>query len=136
VVIDGSPEADTAVEYALMLAQDGDCAVSFLPLEGLWRTAATRIRDACMLAAAQAATVGVRYDIHRVTGRTATALLDTAASHQSEVMILGLSIDTWWRNLLGGSLAKTFISGSTCPVLFVPSTTKPVPMPDSTSLVQ
>jgi nucleotide-binding universal stress UspA family protein len=130
VVIDGSPEADAAVEYALMLAQDGDCAVSFLPFKGLWRTAATRIRDACMLATAQAATVGVRYDVHWVSGRSATALLDTAASHQSEVMILGLSIDTWWSNLLGGSLAKTLISWSTCPVLFVPSAAMPVPVSD------
>jgi nucleotide-binding universal stress UspA family protein len=128
VVIDGSPEAEAAVEYTLMLAQDGDCAVSFLPLEGLWRTAATRIRDACMLAAAQAATVGVRYDVHWVAGRTATAIVDTATSHQSEVMLLGLSVDTWWRNLLGGGLAKTLVSWSTCPVLFVPSAATPVPV--------
>jgi nucleotide-binding universal stress UspA family protein len=117
VVIDGSPEADAAVEYTLM---------RFLPLEGLWRTAATRIRDACMLAAAQAATVGVRYDVYWVAGRTATAIVDTAASHQTEVMLLGLSVDTWWRNLLGGGLAKTLLSWSTCPVLFVPSAATPV----------
>ncbi len=126
VVIDGSPSADVALEYALTLAQAAPLDVCLLHVPAAWppgvvRHARASAPEACTLAAAQALAAGVRYDVQGAAGRGVTAILETATHRQCDLILLGVPAGTRWQRLWCGRTVRALTTTTPVPVLLVPA---------------
>jgi nucleotide-binding universal stress UspA family protein len=126
VVTDATPDTSLTLEHAFALAQAEDLDVRLLHVKAAWppgsaRQAERTAKEICTLAAAQAAATGVRYAVRVATGPAAPAILQAAAEHQCDVIILGMHENTYWQQFRRSHLIREVTTKASCPVLLVPS---------------
>ena len=73
--------------------------------------------DARQIASDRAAEAGILAPAVGEVGDPATAILDAAATHNADVIVVGASRKNWWERLVEGSVTKQLTSRSTVPIL-------------------
>jgi nucleotide-binding universal stress UspA family protein len=133
VAVDGNPEGQRALEYALELAAALPARVHAIAVEGrLPRYPATvaevdeakREKDAffetiARLASEQAAEKGIELDVELAAGPAADAIIRVALRDHDDLIIVG------YRRRLFGSTADRLCHNAPCPVLIVRGNSEP-----------
>jgi nucleotide-binding universal stress UspA family protein len=126
VATGGSPWSDVAVDHALALAQEQQLEVCLLCVDTSRSRSATLLNSATSvgknilaLAEARAAAAGVTYEARLAYGNVAEAILETAASRQCDVIILGSRGLTGFKRLMIGSISNAVTAKTLLPVLIV-----------------
>jgi len=126
VVHDGSPEGETAVHYALALAQEAALDIYLVHVYALRQHYGTDLLggtpsmpDMLELTAARTAIAGVSYDVVPALGNSVTAITETAADRACDVIILGVAQPSIWKRLLSKPTAAAVLANTTLPVLLV-----------------
>ena len=130
VAVDGSPQSEKTILFAVDLAQRYGSAVTVVhvreyeryegsdvdlgppvPAEELVNGVLARFRDGG---------VDARGEIRRVSsGDTPQQIIEVAAGSQSDLIIMGSRGMTEWKSLLLGGVANKVVHHATCPVLLV-----------------
>jgi len=126
VATGGSPWSDAAVDYTLTLAREQQLEVCLLhvdtrrrrPTDDV-RTATAEEKGILTLAEARAAATCVPYEAKLAYGDVTEAILETAASRECDVIILGSRGLTGWKRLMLGSISNAVAVKATLPVLIV-----------------
>ena len=124
VPIGGSPWSDSAVDYALTLAQDQQLEVCLLHVEreppGRGEDpAAAEGKNVLAMAEMRAAAAGVTYQARLAYRDIVTEILETASSQQCDAIILGSRGLTGWKRLMLGSISNAVATKALQPVLIV-----------------
>jgi nucleotide-binding universal stress UspA family protein len=126
VVHDGSTGGEAAVYYALALAQEAALDVCLLYVKTPRRHAAVdslgithSVQDMLTLAAAHTAIAGVSHDVVLASGHLVTAIMDTAADRECDVIVLGVEQRSGWKQLLHRQTARAVMAHIAQPVLLV-----------------
>lgn len=125
VVHDGSPGADMAVEYALMLADEAaldTCVLRLGTRRPSYSLAALRYTTASStslsMAPAHPALLGGDEEVSATRGGVCT-ILETAAERRCEVIVLGTTQGLSWQRLWHRHLAKALMATTDLPLLIV-----------------
>jgi nucleotide-binding universal stress UspA family protein len=126
VVHDGSARSEAAVYYALALAQEAALDVCLLYVNTPRRHDAVdplgvthSVQDMLTLAATHTAIAGVSHDVVLASGHLVTAIVDTAADRECDVIVLGVEPSRGWKRLLHGQTARAVMLHTARPVLLV-----------------
>jgi nucleotide-binding universal stress UspA family protein len=126
VATGGSPWSDAAVDHALALAQAQQLDICLLCVEAkrprpvdLPPTLTSEGKNILALAEARAIASGVTYEAHLAYGNVAATILDTAASQQCDLIILGSRGLTGFKRLMLGSISNAVAAAAPLPVLIV-----------------
>jgi nucleotide-binding universal stress UspA family protein len=126
VVHDGSPSGEAAVHYALALAQEAALDVCLLYVNTARRHDAVdplgvtySVQDMLTLAAAHTAIAGVSHDVVLASEHLVTAIVDTSADRECDVIVLGVEQPRGWKRLLHRQTARAVMAHTARPVLLV-----------------
>ena len=124
VATGASPWSDTAVDYALTLAQDQQLEVCLLHVDRGRSLrgedpAAAEGKNILAMAEIRAAAAGVTYDAKLAHRDIVTEILETASSRQCDAIILGSRGLTGWKRLMLGSISNVVATKAPQPVLIV-----------------
>jgi nucleotide-binding universal stress UspA family protein len=122
VATGGSPWSDTAVEYALDLAQAQHfhvCLLHVLPGRRPDATAEAEGRRILQRAKAQALAAGVEATTVMASGEVASAIVNTAAQASCDAIIVGSRGFGGWKRLMVGSVSNAVAVKTPLPVLIV-----------------
>ncbi len=125
VVHDGSAGADMAVEYALTLADTAYLDTCILRLGTRWRSdkipclsRAIQASTSLSMALAPPAMAGNDHEVLAPWGGI-TSILETAAEHSCDVIVLSTDQGLSWQRLWYGHIARTLMARTDLPLLVV-----------------
>jgi nucleotide-binding universal stress UspA family protein len=126
VATGGSPWSDAAVDYAIALAQREHfslCLLHVVPKKRRQRRAMDDLDGEHILLRSQtrAADAGVNATTVLAHGDIARTIVDMAAKHACDGILLGSRGTTGWKRLMIGSISNAVIVTTTLPVLVVKS---------------
>lgn len=125
VVHDGSPGADMAVEYTMTLAEEACLDICVLRLRTLWPSCTVpslrhlvRASTSLAMAGRHLAMAGSEDEVVAPWGGI-TTVLETAAEHGCDAIVLGTAQRVIWQRLWSRHIAKALMTTTDLPLLVV-----------------